>query len=98
MLDPALTSVNDPKIPMDHQKLAKTLLRIMSIWLLAQSLTQLSSGFYTTIQLVGHSAWTGYKWGTVFPGCITLSISLILFYTSKRLAKMVTADYAEAKA
>jgi hypothetical protein len=84
---------------MDNQKLAKTLLRVLSIWLFAQSITQLSSGFYTTYQLAGHNvAWTGYRWGTILPGFMTLMVGWALFLASGRLSIMITGNHSEAKA
>jgi hypothetical protein len=76
---------------MDYQRLAKILLRILSIWLIAQSLSGLIGGailaFQMTTALKGTS---NTMWTYPVMAGLTIAVGILLFYSSERLAKIVS--------
>ena len=78
---------------MNHQKLAKTLMRILGVWLLVQSIPQLLAATYTLTRMSGRgSDLSGFMWATPIVGAATLGLSLVLFYASDRLSRIIAAE------
>jgi len=79
---------------MNYQKLAKVLLRILSVWILVQNIPQVAAGIYfTSTQLM--SAGSGvrsYMWNAPIVGVVTLVLCIIVYCTSDRLAKIIAEE------
>jgi len=72
---------------MDYEKLARTLLRILGIWLIAQSLPSLIFGVVLAMQ-VGGSPTT--RWTCSTMGGVSLLVGVALIYLSASLAKAIS--------
>ena len=73
---------------MDYQRLAKILLRILSIWLIAQSLSGLIWGAIFAFQMA--TGTSNSMWPNPMMAVITIAVGILLFYSSERLAKIVS--------
>ncbi|HTT58109.1 MAG TPA: hypothetical protein VMF63_13425 [Opitutaceae bacterium] len=72
---------------MDYEKLARTLLRILGIWLIAQSLPSLIFGGVLAMQM-GSSPMTRWTYSTM--GGSSLLVGGALIYLSAKLAKAIS--------
>jgi len=76
---------------MDYQRLARTLLRILSIWLIAQSLSGLIGGAILAFQMPAALKGTSNTmWTYPVMAGLTIAVGVLLFYSSERLAKIVS--------
>jgi hypothetical protein len=76
---------------MDYQRLARTLLRILSIWLIAQSLSGLIGGAILAFQIPASLKGTSNTmWTYPIMAGLTIVVGVLLFYSSERLAKIVS--------
>jgi dipeptide/tripeptide permease len=73
---------------MDSKNLAKTLLRVLSVWLFAQSIPQLLAGILILSQSQ-HPSLSVSTWAYPFMGLATLCISVVVYCLSDRLSQMI---------
>jgi len=79
---------------MNYQKLAKVLLRILSVWVFVQNIPQVTAGIYfTSTQLMNAgSGVRSYMWNAPIVGVVTLVLCIIVYCTSDRLAKIIAEE------
>jgi primosomal replication protein N len=76
---------------MDYQRLARTLLRILSIWLIAQSLSGLVGGAILAFQMPASLKGTSSTmWTYPIMAGLTIAVGFLLFYSSEKLAKIIS--------
>ncbi len=75
---------------MDYERLARTLLRLLAIWLIVQSLSGLIAGIMVALQFADASKSTGTTmWSYPVAGGVSIIVGIALFLCSGRLAKAV---------
>jgi hypothetical protein len=76
---------------MDYQRLARILLRILSIWLIAQSLSGFVGGAILAFQMPAALKGTNNTmWTYPIMAGFTIAVGILLFFSSERLAKIVS--------
>jgi hypothetical protein len=76
---------------MDYQRLARTLLRILSVWLIAQSLSGLIGGAILAVQMSASFKNTNNTmWTYPIMAGLTIVVGIALFFSSQRLSKIVS--------
>jgi hypothetical protein len=77
---------------MDYERLARTLLRLLAIWLIVQSLAGLIAGTMLAVQFADASKSTGSTmWSYPVASGVSIVFGVALFLCSGRLAKVVAA-------
>jgi hypothetical protein len=83
---------------MNYQKLAMTLLRVLGVWLLVQSIPRISAATYTIIQIANRAPIvTTSLWTVPLMGMVTLRSAIVLLFASDRVAKLIARKRDDEK-
>ena len=75
---------------MNYQKLAKTLLRVMAVWLIVQGIQDLVAAFRTISEYSSHASNVNeFIFTETLPGITLLVMVLILLFASDRISKFI---------
>lgn len=79
--------------PMNYQKLAETLLRVLGIWLLVQGCQQTAAAIFVFVMMSNRTPSISVSlWTSPIGAGLTLVLAVVLLFGSARISKLVATE------